>query len=141
MKILVLSEHDDGCGPMAAAFLRDFSTKLEVVSAGRHPGNACPALVVRAMRECLIDLEGYVPKALSTVEVEDFDAVYECPDLPCPSTLEACRQWRDFIKNDAFLFFRSRGLTTPGHREGTPTGCRSSSLSPAVCIETKKAAP
>ena len=106
MKILVLTEHDDGCGPMAAAFLRDFSTKLEVVCAGRDPGTGCPALLVVAMRECLIDLEDYVPQNLAMLDPTGFDAVYECPDSPCPATMEACREWRDWIKNEAFLFFK-----------------------------------
>ena len=106
MKILVLTEHDDCCGPMAAAFLRDYSSKLEVVSAGRHPSHALPPLVVVAMRECLIDLDGYVPCDVSSVNIKDFDSVYECPDLPCPSDLQACRDLRDWIKNESFLFYR-----------------------------------
>ena len=97
MKILVLSERDDCCGPMAAAFLRDYSEKLEVVSAGRHPADKLPGLVVEAMWECLIDMEGYEPAAISSMDPEAFDVVYECPDLPCPETLDACRDLRDAI--------------------------------------------
>ena len=106
MKILVLSERDDCCGPMAAAFLRDYSEKLEVVSAGRHPADKLPGLVVEAMRECLIDMEGYEPAAISSMDPEAFDVVYECPDQPCPTDLQTCRDLRDFIKNESFLFFR-----------------------------------
>ncbi len=106
MKVLVLSERDDCCGPMAAAFLRDYSDKLEVVSAGRHPADKLPPLIVEAMRECLIDLERYEPKALSSVDPEAFDAVYDCPDLSCPTELQACRELRDFVKNESFLFYR-----------------------------------
>ena len=107
MKILVLSEHDDCCGPMAAAFLSDYSEKLEVVSAGRHPAKALPRMLVAVMRECLIDLEGYVPRDVSTVDLSTFDKVYECLDQPCPSEVQACRDLRDRIKNDAFLFYKS----------------------------------
>ena len=106
MKILVLTEHDDCCGPMAGAFLNDYSEKLEVVSAGRHPAKAVPGLVVEAMRECLIDLKGYVPRDVASVNVDDFDRVYECTDLPCPDELQACRELRDRIKNESFLFYR-----------------------------------
>ena len=106
MKILVLSERDDCCGPMAAAFLRDYSDKLEVVSAGRHPADKLPSLVVEAMRECLIDMAEYVPKAASEVNLEAFDAVYDSPDLSCPTELQACRELRDYIKNESFLFYR-----------------------------------
>ena len=106
MKILVLTEHDECCGPMAAAFLRDYSSRLEVVSAGKHPAVKLPSLVVEAMRECLIDLEGYEPAAMSSMDPETFDAVYECLDLPCPETLDACRDLRDSIKNKAFVFYK-----------------------------------
>ena len=106
MRILVLSERDDCCGPMAAAFLRDYSEKLEVVSAGRHPANTLPPLVVGVMRECLIDMSDYVPLDVASLDLSKFDAVYECPDFPCPESLDACRELRDFIKNDSFLFYR-----------------------------------
>ena len=112
MKILVLTEHDDCCGPMVAAFLPDYSEKLEVVSVGRHPAERLPILIVEAMRECLIDMEGYQPKAWSSVDPGAFDVIYECPDAPCPDTLDACRELRDHIKNEAFLFYRS--LTPTG---------------------------
>ena len=102
----MLTEHDDGCGPMAAAFLRDYSPKIDAVSAGRVPGTKYPTLLVTAMRECLIDLEGYVPQGCATLELASFDAVYECPDLPCPDTLEACRDLRDVVKNASYRFFR-----------------------------------
>ncbi|MCR5644802.1 MAG: hypothetical protein K6F96_00205 [Bacteroidales bacterium] len=106
MKILVLSEHDDCCGPMAAAFLNDYSDRVEAVSAGRHPAEALPRMLVAVMHECLIDLEGYHPKELSSLDVSGFDAVYECPDLPCPTELQACRELRDFIKNESFKYYK-----------------------------------
>ena len=107
MKILVLSEHDDCCGPMAAAFLADYSSENEVVSAGRHPAEGLPLMVVAVMRECLIDLDGYRPRDVSRLNLDDFDAVYECPDLPCPNEVKACRELRDRIKNESFLFYRN----------------------------------
>ena len=106
MKILVITEHDDCCGPMAAAFLEDFSSKIEVVSAGRRPAEVIPRMLVAVMRECLIDLEGYVPRDIALINTNDFDAVYECPDLPFPTEVQACRDLRDFIKNESFLFYR-----------------------------------
>ena len=106
MKILVVTEHDDCCGPMAAAFLRDYSEKLEVVSVGRRPAEGVPPVMVEAMRECLIDMAGYVPGDVASVDLAVFDVVYDCPDLPCPATLDECRGLCDFIKNEAFLFFR-----------------------------------
>ena len=106
MRVLVLTETDACCGPMTAAFLRDYSPLLEVVSAGTNPLPAMDEMAVTAMRECLIDLSGYVPKDAKTLETSDFDVVYECPEMTCKNTIEAYREMRDFIKNEAYLFFR-----------------------------------
>jgi len=102
----VLTETDACCGPMAAAFLRDYSTSMEVVSAGRNPSRAMDAMAVEAMRECLVDLSGYQPQKASDFDLSDFDAVYECPDVSCEKSIDAYREMRDFIKNEAYLFFR-----------------------------------
>ena len=107
MKILVLTETDACCGPMAAAFLRDYSTSFEVVSAGRNPLQSIDPMLVTVMKECLVDISAYVPRDVKTIDVSAFDAIYQCPDLPVPNTLDSFRELRDFIKNEAFLFFRS----------------------------------
>ena len=91
---------------MAAAFLRDYSPRLEVVSAGRNPSSSVVPMMVTAMKECLIDLSGYQPKNVSDFDLSAFDAVYDCPDPPFPATMEEARHVRDFIKNEAYLFFR-----------------------------------
>ena len=106
MRVLVVTETDACCGPMAAAFLNDYSTSMKAVSLGRNPSQAIEPLMVAAVRECLIDLEGYVPKGMDGVDLKDFDAVYECPDLPCPTSMEACRELRDFVKNKAFVWLK-----------------------------------
>ena len=107
MRILVVTETDACCGPMAAAFLRDYSPRLEVVSAGRMPSQSIDSLLVEAMHECLIDLDGYMPRDMNALDESAFDVVYECPDGPAPKTIEEFRHLRDFIKNEAYLFFRS----------------------------------
>lgn len=96
---------------MAAAFLRDYSPALEVVSAGNHPLESIESMVVTVMKECLIDLTGYRPKNVTDFNLSDFDAVYECPDKPAPTTMEEFRALRDRIKNEAYLYFRNT-LTT-----------------------------
>ena len=93
---------------MAAAFLRDYSPMLEVVSAGHHPAGSIDPLVVVVMKECLIDLSDYHPQKASDFDPSAFDRVYECPDLPAPKTLDEYRQLRDFIKNDSYLFFQNK---------------------------------
>ena len=106
MRILVLTETDACCGPMAAAFLHDYSPSLEVVSAGNNPLEAVDPMAVTVMKECLIDLSGYVPRDAKMLNVSDFDRVYECLEMTCPNTIDAYREIRDCIKNEAYLFFR-----------------------------------
>ena len=105
MRVLVVTETDACCGPMAAAFLNDFSTMMEAVSVGRHPVQSVDALVVAVMRECFADLSGYRPQGLESFNLACFDAVFECPEGPCPSTVVEARRLRDYIKNEAYLFF------------------------------------
>ena len=107
MRVLVLSETDASCGPMAAAFLMDYSPMIEAVSAGRNPLQNIDPMVVAVMKECLADLEGYVPRDEKTIDKTMFDAVYECMEKPCPNTMEAYRCWRDEVKNESFLFYRN----------------------------------
>jgi len=104
MKVLVITETDSCCGPMAAAFLNDYSLSMEAFSVGRHPSSSMDALTVDAMRECFADLQDYRPQGLESVDPSVFDAIYECPDLPAPATMEEARRIRDFIKNEAYLF-------------------------------------
>ena len=106
MKVLVLSETDALCGPMAAAFLRDFSTALEVQSAGTNPLPAIDPLAVEVMHESLIDLESYIPRDINEFIETDYDAVFQCPDMLCPKTIDDYRVMRDYVKNEAFLFYR-----------------------------------
>ena len=103
----MLTETDACCGPMAAAFLRDYSPRLEVASAGRIPSQNIDSLMVEVMYECLIDLENYVPHNVATLDGSVFDVVYECPEFACPQTIDAYRAMRDFIKNEAYLFFQN----------------------------------
>ncbi len=106
MRILVITETDACCGPMAAAFLNDFSTRIEAVSVGRNPSRTVVPLMVEAMHECLIDMADYVPQNIADVNVMAFDAVYDCPELPVPTSMDEFRDLRDFIKNEAYRFFR-----------------------------------
>ena len=107
MKILVLTETDACCGPMAAAFLRDYSPSLEVVSAGRNAFDSIDPLAVTVMRECLVDLLGYVPLDAKSLNEQAFDAVYSFSEPTCENSINAYREMRDGVKNNAYLFFRN----------------------------------
>ncbi len=136
MKILVLTEHDDCCGPMAAAFLRDYSQKLEVVSAGISPAENIQALAVAAMKECLIDLSDTKPNDVRNCIGRDFDYILTIADRtlisrmstekfhplnPCnPCSIiclnpeieaidmDSMRLLRDWIKNEVFIVYKTR---------------------------------
>ena len=125
MKILVLTEHDDCCGPMAAAFLRDYSQKLEVVSAGISPSENIQALAVAAMKECLIDLSAAKPKVFDKDTLNSFDFLiiigdadegfqinaarmaFLNPEITCQD-MDSMRQLRDWIKNEVFIVYKKR---------------------------------
>lgn len=125
MKILVLTEHDDCCGPMAAAFLRDYSQKLEVVSAGISPSENIQTLAVAAMKECLIDLSAAKPKVFDKDALNSFDFLiiigdadegfqinaarmaYLNLEITCQD-MDSMRQLRDWIKNEVFIVYKNR---------------------------------
>lgn len=125
MKILVLTLHDDFCGPMAAAFLSDYSQKLEVVSAGINPSEDIHPLVIMAMKECLVDLSGTKPTAFSDFDLSEFDyilligvetsfpqidaakAICMNPEIEVTG-LDSVRLLRDWIKNEVFIIYKSR---------------------------------
>ncbi len=125
MKILVLTEHDDCCGPMAAAFLRDYSQKLEVVSAGINPAENIQMLAVAAMKECLVDLSSVKPNDINQHEMNSLDYVLkigvskELPHFNCDKAIslspeikavdmDSMRQLRDWIKNEVFIVYKNR---------------------------------
>ncbi len=106
MRILIVTEHDNALGPMVAAFLRDYSSRLEVDSASRRATQNIHPLLVESMKECLIDLKAYVPKRLSDVDGKLFDLVVEWPEISLPDDFEAFRMVRDRVKNESFLYYR-----------------------------------
>ena len=125
MKILVLTLHDDCCGPMAAAFLRDYSQKLEAVSAGIHPAENVQPLAVTAMKECLVDLSGTKPDDFENYDLSVFDFILligvaeEFRQIDAAKTvslnpeivacdLDSMRLLRDWIKNEAFIVNKTR---------------------------------
>lgn len=125
MKILVLTRHDECCGPMAAAFLRDYSQKLEVVSAGMNPAENIRPLAVAAMKECLVDLSVTKPNALESCDLSAYDFIIligakeECRRIDAAKTIfinpeieatdmDSMRLLRDWIKNEVFIVYKTR---------------------------------
>ena len=84
--VLFVWVHNAGRSQMAAALLeRHAGDGVEVVSAGSEPADALNPVVVDAMREIGIDLDGRVPRLLATDEVRTADVVVTmgCGDA-CP---------------------------------------------------------
>ncbi len=121
MKILVVSENDNCCGPMAACFLNDFDTNVEAFSAGICPSESLLDNVVEVMKECFADLSRYKPMKYKQHMLADADYVVSIGDLslefnvthcPLPSgsydtnSIGCLRELRDYIKNEMFVVFR-----------------------------------
>ena len=125
MKILVVTENDDCCGPMAARFLNDFSEKVEAFSAGVSPAVEVGQNVVELMHECFCDLSDYRPVEFQPTMLDGtscvviigqlvFDAStcmtmrLELPkQLAGARTPNDMRALRDYVKNETFVILRS----------------------------------
>jgi len=124
MKILVITENDNCCGPMAVRFLNDFNDSVEAFSAGISPDANVEQNVVKLMHECFCDLSEYKPVQFRPSMLGDADCVViigetsfdvspskairlEVPPLLLESdTLEEMRVLRDYIKNESFVIFK-----------------------------------
>lgn len=125
MKILVVTENDDCCGPMAARFLNDFSEKVEAFSAGVSPAVEVRQNVVELMRECFCDLSDYRPVQFQSSMLDGADCVivigqFDFDASPCrtirlelPQNLSEAsstgemRALRDHVKNESFVILKS----------------------------------
>ena len=125
MKILVVTENDDCCGPMAVRFLNDFSEKVEAFSAGVSPAVEVRQNVVELMRECFCDLSDYRPVQFQPSMLDGVDCVivisqFDFDASPCrtirlelPQNLSEAsstgemRALRDHVKNESFVILKS----------------------------------
>lgn len=121
LKVLVVSKDDADIGPMAAAFLGDFSLQISPASAGLNPAVQLHPLTQVVMRECLIDMQKKKPISLYTIEPNEFDVIvnldstvddsdYNTLVIPLnavqyTNTLEDFRMMRDWLKNQTFILF------------------------------------
>jgi arsenate reductase len=87
--VLFVCVHNAGRSQMAAALLeRHAGDGLRVVSAGSEPADALNPVVVDAMREIGIDLDGRAPRLLANEDVRTADVVVtmgcgdSCPIFP-----------------------------------------------------------
>lgn len=91
MRVLFVCVHNSGRSQMAEAFARVLSKgKVEPMSAGTLPGGALNQVVVEAMRERGIGLEGHEPKVLTQEMADRADQIYTmgCAiDEACPTVL------------------------------------------------------
>ncbi len=122
LNVLVLSEDDAAAGPMAAAFLRDYSLYIHAVSAGIRPAAQMHPLTQVVMRECLINMDGRVPQEAKTLNSSDFDVILKLDEtdfdtcepamlitlraVPYDETIAGFRMMRDWLKNQTYILFR-----------------------------------
>ncbi len=97
MRVLFVCVHNSGRSQMAEAFARVLSRgRVEPLSAGTLPGGALNAVVVEAMRERGVSLDGHEPKVLTQEMADRADRTYTmgCAiDESCPAVLLAREKW------------------------------------------------
>jgi len=84
--VLFACLHNAGRSQMAAGLMRRLAAgRVEVLSAGSEPAGAVHPVVLEAMREVGVDIDGQVPRALSDLDVQAADVVVTmgCGDA-CP---------------------------------------------------------
>ncbi|WP_395244561.1 arsenate reductase ArsC [Agromyces sp. MMS24-K17] len=115
--VLFVCVHNAGRSQMAAGFLRELGGgRVEVLSAGSEPKDQINPVAVQAMAEDGIDIQGQVPKVLTTDAVRESDVVITmgcgdaCPifpgkryedwklDDPAGQGIDAVRPIRDEIR-------------------------------------------
>ena len=87
-RILVLCTGNSARSQMTEGFLRSFDPKLEVYSAGTHPGPRVNPFAIQAMKEVGIDISGGTPKSVNQFVHEPFDyvvTVCDDADKNCPN--------------------------------------------------------
>jgi Low molecular weight phosphotyrosine protein phosphatase. len=120
--VMVLTQTDDFHGPVAASFLRDYSTDIRVVSAAIEPSDRLDPIVVKIMKECMIDLELIVPKLFDgNIDLFDFVVAINFGDKELKyghhrlfrfevnfplNDINDYRRHRDFVRNEMFLIYR-----------------------------------
>ena len=96
-RYLFVCVHNSGRSQMAEAFTRHLSNgAVEAESAGTEPSTGVNPVVVEAMFEIGIDLEGHYPKVISQEMVDRADSVFTmgCSiDESCPAVLLPSEDW------------------------------------------------
>ena len=98
--VLFVCVHNAGRSQMAAAFLRDLGgDRIEVRSAGSAPANTVNPAVVAAMAEVGIDIQGAIPRVLTSDAVLASDVVITmgCGDA-CP--IFPGKRYEDWVLED-----------------------------------------
>ena len=87
-RLLVLCTGNSARSQMTEGFLRSFNLKLEVYSAGTHPGPRVNPFAIQAMKEVGIDISGGKPKSVNQFTGDAFDyviTVCDDADKNCPN--------------------------------------------------------
>lgn len=97
MRVLFVCVHNAGRSQMAEAFTRALSGgRVEAVSAGTVPGGTLNPVVVAAMTERGIRLEGHEPKVLTQRMVDEADVAFTmgcAVDESCPAVFVPSEDW------------------------------------------------
>ena len=101
MKILILCTGNTCRSQMAEGFLRSYDKKLEVFSAGTHPGKKIHPETVKVMHETGIDLSKNHPKSVNVFLDKNFDYVITV----CGCAKEICPAFTGKVKHRLHIGF------------------------------------
>lgn len=110
-KILILCTGNSCRSQMAAAFLKDLSTQLDVHSAGTQPAPQVNPGAVTYMQEIGIDISQEIPTHVNQYKNESWDYVITV----CGGANASCPNFVGTVKKRLHI-----GFDDPSHAEGTP---------------------
>ncbi len=135
MKILITSFLPDCQNQIAASFLKSFKSDLDIFISGKNCMYESSSPIFRLMEESFLqhtfEQIAYITTSINTdfdhhiyitvnpiptrIDKEDQSEVKEAYEILLPEiysgskelNLETCRQLRDILKNEMFIFFKS----------------------------------
>jgi arsenate reductase len=111
MKVLILCTGNSCRSQMAEGFLRSFSSKLDVHSAGTNPAQRVHPLAVQVMSEVGLDISAHTTKLVDKFVTDSFDYVITV----CDHAKETCPLFTGKVLHRLHI-----GFDDPAEAAGTP---------------------
>jgi arsenate reductase len=113
IKILILCTGNSCRSQMAEGFLKSFSNKLDVYSAGTSPSGQVHPKAIKVMKEAGIDISSNLPKNVVDFVNTDFDYVITV----CDDAKENCPVFTGKVKHRLHIGFEDPARATGSEDE------------------------